>query len=57
MGFTIPGLRTAIWFTIIIFMADLLTESGRFRHKVSSVLNGLAEYAGKVWYTRKNSFD
>eukprot|EP01032_Pedospumella_encystans_P012622 gene12622-14591_t len=25
----------------------LLTENGQFKHKVSSVLNGLAEFAGK----------
>eukprot|EP01032_Pedospumella_encystans_P026850 gene26850-30353_t len=26
---------------------SLLTENGQFKHKVSSVLNGLAEFAGK----------
>ena len=25
-----------------------LTDNGQFKHKVSSVLNGLAEFAGKV---------
>jgi len=30
---------------------DLLTAPGNFRHRVSSVLNGLAEYAGKNMFS------